>query len=193
MKIRSYFLLVIFTSALLLLIACAPQQPPEPTAVPTQVFTTAAPTNPPTVPPPTATPTKTPRPVTPTPEQVPVSVEALVGDWARVLTSGRDPEKFGHYWLRVHIDGAFALTTNKKQFDTNVDHLGTFVFDGQNLIFTAAAGSTKCVGQSATYQPVLYSDGTLEFLIIDVPCSDWLNMGAGALGEGTIWVRLPSD
>jgi hypothetical protein len=174
---------------LVFITACTQTPAQAPTDTPTEAGTTA-PTQPPTVPPATLTPTKTPRPMTPTPEIVPVTVEALVGDWARVMVSNMKPEMTAHYWVRINADGTFALTTNKMQFETNVDHLGSYILDGDNIIFTAQAGSTKCEGQSATYKPVLFSNDTLEFLIVDVPCEQWLNMGAGKLGEDTIWVRL---
>lgn len=124
------------------------------------------------------------------PATIPATAEALVGDWARVLQSNRNPDKTAHYWLRVSDQGTFALTTNKMQFDTNVDHKGTFSVNGDQVTFNAESDSRKCVGQSATYRMVMYDDGTLEFLIVNVPCEEWLNMGAGKLGEDTIWVRL---
>ena len=121
---------------------------------------------------------------------IPITAEALVGDWARVLQSNRNPDNTAHYWLRVSDQGTFALTTNKMQFDTNVDHKGTYSVEGDQVTFNAESDSRKCVGQSATYQMVMYADGSLEFLIVDVPCEKWLNMGAGKLGEDTIWVKL---
>jgi hypothetical protein len=122
------------------------------------------------------------------PATVPVTAQSLVGHWGRVLTSNMAIGP--HYWLRLTPEGTFALTVNKMQFDTNVNHMGTYSLEGDLLTLNAEPGSQKCEGQSATYQAIMYEDRTLEFRPIDVPCEQWLNMGAGRLGEGTIWVKL---
>ncbi len=186
MKTIRYAPLVVVFLMMVMLSACAAHPTQEPTTVPTN----AIPTVTPTIPSATVTPTTLPVKSTPTVGTVAATIEALAGDWVRVLVSNPNPDKTGHFWLRMGIDGTFAVTTNKMQFDTNVDHLGTYVLTDDTIVFTALAGSTACVGQSATYQLSLFTDGHLEFVIVDVPCANWLSMGAGKLGEDTIWVRV---
>ena len=126
-----------------------------------------------------------------TPATTPVTAKLLAGDWARVLILTGEPDpRTAHYWLRLTLDGAFALTTNKMQFETNVTHQGAYSLDGELLTFSAQAGSQKCAGETASYQVTMYEDGLVEFLPIAVPCEKWLNIGAGALGEETAWVRI---
>ncbi|HSR34516.1 MAG TPA: hypothetical protein VLY63_28435 [Anaerolineae bacterium] len=139
----------------------------------------------------TAAPQPTPASPSPGPALVPVTVDALTGDWARVLVVNRTPApQFAHYWLRLAPDGAFSLTTNKMQFEANLTHTGSYTLDGDVLTLTAKTGSQQCEGESATYQVTIYEDGRSAFQPIEVPCAQWLNMGAGSLGEDTIWLRL---
>ena len=172
---RKMFFLTLLLATLLL--GCSPSAPPaeppepEPTLEPSPARQQPSPFPSPSMPP-----------------TVPVTAQALVGHWGRVITANRSLGPA--YWLRLTPEGTFALTVNKMQFETNVNHMGTYSLDGDQLTLNAEAGSIKCEGQSATYQLKLYEDRTMEFRAVDVPCEQWLNMGAGGLGEGTIWINL---
>lgn len=124
------------------------------------------------------------------PALVPVTEDALTGDWARVLViTGTPQPQFDAYWLRFTTEGTFFLTTNK-QFETNLTQTGTYALAGDILTLSATTGSQKCEGESATYQVTIYEGGTMAFKPIAVPCAQWLNMGEGNLGEDAIWLRL---
>ena len=125
---------------------------------------------------------------------LPITAEALTGDWARTMPALRD--KGHHYWLRLSRDGTFALTVNREQYEERVNQKGTYSLEGDQIIFTAEAGSLECEGSTATYRLILVAEsdlfepGDLLFEPIDVPCTEWLNMGWGNLGEATMWVPL---
>jgi len=130
---------------------------------------------------------------TPTFASLPITAEAIIGDWARTLPALREAH---HYWLRLAPEGSFALTVNKEQYEGNVNQVGTYSLEGDQITFMAQAGSLECEGFAATYRLILVAEsdlfetGDLLFEPIDVPCSEWLNMGWGNLGEATMWVPL---
>jgi hypothetical protein len=122
-------------------------------------------------------------------ETVPVGDEDLEGIWIRVITALPDPDKSGHFWLQLDPDGTFKVTENKMAFDDEVAHQGTFVFEDEVFTFTAEEGSMLCEGQTASYKAIKLAEGPLVFITVDAPCEEWLSMGQGKLGEGTLWVR----
>jgi len=122
-------------------------------------------------------------------ETVPISEEDLDGIWVRVITAQPNPDKSGHFWLQLDRGGTFKVTKHKMEFDEEVTHQGTFVFEDGVFTFSAEEGSQYCEGQSASYEAVKLADGPIVFITLDAPCEEWLSMGQGKLGEGTFWVR----
>jgi hypothetical protein len=91
--------------------------------------------------------------------------------------------------MKLSEGGEFVITTDRNEFELNVDHLGAYTLDGDLITMTAGPDSRKCSGISAMFRATLYEDGTLRFEDVDVPCATWLEMGSEP-GEGEIWIRL---
>lgn len=120
---------------------------------------------------------------------LPIEDADLEGIWIRVISSLPDPDKSGHFWLKLDPDGTYKATLHKMDFEDDVTHQGPFEFKDNVITLTAVEGSARCVGYSASYEIYKIEDGSLIFVTVEVPCEDWLSMGQGKLGEDTLWMR----